>query len=162
MSADIEVKDGDGRSLQVRDDDRAVQAREVEVRDEPSPDEIENEIESLRGDLGELVGELERRGRDAVDLPLQVRRHMPLVIGIAAVTVLGIVGVAWLRAREQRLRADPVVKARNLIRAVGIMARDPEALERALQQTRTPTASITAAATKIAGTVGQRLVARTF
>ncbi len=150
----------DDRSVQVRDDGRDVRARDVEVRDEPSPDEIESDIESLRGDLGELVGELGRRGREAVDVPLQVRRHLPLVIGIATVAVLGIVGVALLRARERRLREDPVVKARNLIRAVGLIARDPEALERALQQTRTPSASIAAAATKIAGTVGQRLAAR--
>ena len=157
------MTDTDDRSIDARSDGRDVQVRDVrdvEVRDEPSADEIEGEIESLRGDLGELVGELERRGRDAVDFPLQVRRHMPLVIGIAAVAVLGIVGVALLRARERRLRNDPVVRARNLIRAVGMIARDPEALERALQQTRTPTASMAAAATKIAGTAGRRLVAR--
>ncbi len=90
----------------------------------------EHEVESLRGEIGDLVAELDRRRHEATDLGLQIRRH-PLaaaaVVTIAAIFAGGLLASA-VRARRRRLRRFE--RARALQKALGHIARHPEELSR--------------------------------
>lgn len=87
---------------------------------------LAHEIHDVRKDLGDLLGELQRRRREATDIKLQARRH-PRVVGVAAALVLGaltlLVGRKVRRRRELR---DPVARRRRLRAAFSRMADDPE------------------------------------
>jgi hypothetical protein len=76
--------------------------------------EVAGEIDALRGDIGGLVAELDRRRHEMMDLRLQARRHPVFVAAVvagAALVVGSLVAVA-LRARSERRR--PAVKARHV------------------------------------------------
>jgi hypothetical protein len=94
------------------------------------PRRIEGRLESLRHELGDLVGELDRRRHEALDVRLQVRRH-PLAAAIAGVLVASAVGalVAWT-VRRRRVRERPVEKARRARLAMQRLMDDPEHLAR--------------------------------
>jgi hypothetical protein len=95
-----------------------------------SSQRIEKEISSLRVEIGQLVGELDRRRRELLDLRLQLRRHpvaVPLA-GLAAAAVLG--GAVALLVRSARRRRRAGHRARQLWRALGRMAEHPERVGR--------------------------------
>jgi hypothetical protein len=117
---------------------------------------IESHIVHLRDELGEIVGELDRRRHEAFDVRLQVRRHAGIVATVATVAVVVAIGgfVAW-RASRRRQRSM-LVRMQNLGRAVAIMARDPDRLERALSRRPEPGAAVMTALGKVAGAAGQR------
>jgi hypothetical protein len=103
---------------------------------EPTPRDLEREIDEIRDELGGLVGELDRRRHDVLDWRLQLRRHrreMRLVLGAALALAIG--GVALRRALRRR-RERPVAHARSLLRALELAAREPEAFERAIDAQR--------------------------
>jgi len=82
--------------------------------------EIEQEIEGLRSELGGLVHELDRRRHEATDLRLQIRRH-PRAVGVllSLVTLTAVGRVIVLRRR----RANQVrIRAANLIRALALLS----------------------------------------
>jgi hypothetical protein len=74
----------------------------------PGSDQLLGDIQSIRGHLDELVGELSRRGHQALDLRRQLRRH-PLGFVLGAIALCGLVGgaVAVSLARRRRARAVP-------------------------------------------------------
>jgi hypothetical protein len=119
---------------------------------------LESDIERLRGELDAMVDELDRRRHEAFDVRLQLRRHRGLVVGVAAVAVLltgaGLYAWAASRRRQDRL----LVRMQHLARAIAIMARNPERLERALEGRPQPGSVITSALTKVAGAAGQRAI----
>ena len=126
------------------------------------PQEIELEIESLRTDLADLMGELDRRRHEALDLRLQVRRHA-LLVGVAAGTVvLGLVAAVALRSHARQRRERMLTRVENLGRALAIASKDPDKLVRAMEQTRDPSTSILSALARIAGAAGQRIVERSL
>jgi hypothetical protein len=85
---------------------------------ENAVDRVEGEIDSLRGELGGLVAELDRRRHEAFDVRLQLQRH-PVAAAIAAAAAALVVGGALavaVRARRERRR--PSVRAREARRAL--------------------------------------------
>jgi hypothetical protein len=87
---------------------------------------VAGEIQSLRGELGGLVAELDRRRHEAFDLRLQLRRH-PVAAAIAAAgaaLVLGGLLAAAVRGRRQHRR--PSVRARETRRALARLLDHPE------------------------------------
>lgn len=88
--------------------------------------EIAEEIHELRDEVTPLLTELDRRRRDALDWKLQARAHV-LPVGIAALCIAGLTGYAiWSSIHARRERHRPVVKARQLRRAVTRMIDEPE------------------------------------
>jgi hypothetical protein len=119
---------------------------------------LESQIVHLRDELGEIVGEIDRRRHEAFDLRLQMRRHAGVVAAIGGVAlVLAIGGFAVWRASRRR-QQNVLERVQNLGRAIAIMARNPDRLERALEGRPQPgTAAVTALA-KLAGAAGQRAI----
>lgn len=64
-------------------------------------DTLEGQIADLRGDLGELIVEVERRGRQALSVRHQVRTHPFALFGVVAAGAAVVAGVLWLRARRR-------------------------------------------------------------
>ncbi len=86
---------------------------------------IEQEITTLRDEIGDLVGELDRRRREAFDLRLQLRKHpvaVPLA-GLAAAALLG--GAVALFVRETRRKRRASYRAEQLQLALGRLAKHP-------------------------------------
>ncbi len=91
---------------------------------------IEGEITTLRGDIGEIVSELDRRRREAFDLRLQLRRH-PVAVSLAGLAVAVVVGGAVaLLVQDARRRRKRSYKARQLRIALRRMTRYPERVAR--------------------------------
>jgi hypothetical protein len=88
--------------------------------------QVSREIESLRGELGTLVAELDRRRHELFDLGLQVRRH-PVAVAVAAATgALLLGGLVALAVRGRRERRRPVVRARETRRALARLLDHPD------------------------------------
>lgn len=86
---------------------------------------VSGEIESLRGHLGSLVAELDRRRVEAMDVGLQLRRH-PTFAAVAAIGAALLVGGAVAFAvRRQRKRHELRRRAREVRRAFGAIVKDP-------------------------------------
>jgi hypothetical protein len=95
-----------------------------------APHRIEEELSTIRDEIGDLVGELDRRRREMLDVRLQLRRH-PVAIPVAGVAVAAILGGAvalLLRSgqRKQRRRHQ----ARQLRSALGRVLDHPERVTR--------------------------------
>jgi hypothetical protein len=119
---------------------------------------LESDIERLRGELDGMVSELDRRRHEALDLRLQLRRHSGVVAALGVVAVLvSVVGVmAWSASRRRQDRL--VDRVQNLARAIAIMSRNPDRLERALEGKRPAGSAVTSAIAKLAGAAGQRAI----
>jgi len=92
--------------------------------------EIEGEITAIRRELGDLVGELDRRRRAFFDVRAQLRAH-PVAIavtGLAVAAVLG--GAVALLVHNGRRKQRPSYKARQLRIALGRMMEHPERVGR--------------------------------
>jgi len=124
------------------------------------PQSIEHAVETTRAELTNLLAELDRRRHEAFDLRLQLRRHRT-ALAVVALAALGLAAASWAYRRRHRDRA--LDRVQNLAHALALVAREPESLIRAMEDRRAPTAptnAIIAALAKIAGTAGQRAVAR--
>lgn len=86
---------------------------------------IAGEIEAIRGDMGQILSELDRRRRELFDVRLQVKRH-PVAVAVAgalAATALG--GTVALLVWSRRRRSRPVQKARDIRHALARLVDDP-------------------------------------
>jgi len=65
---------------------------------------IEQDIDRLRDQLDGMVGELDRRRHEALDVRLQLRRHGTAVATVGVVATVLVVGgfVAWRNARRRQ------------------------------------------------------------
>jgi hypothetical protein len=118
---------------------------------------VEGEIQSLRGELGGLVAELDRRRHEAFDLRLQIQRH-PVAAAIAAAGAALIVGGLLAAAvRGRRRHRNPSVRARETRRALARLLDHPErvAAEPSISN-KVATAVLSLAATVIAKRVLER------
>jgi hypothetical protein len=98
--------------------------------DGPPPAELEGRIVALRGELGELVTQLDRRRHEAFDVKLQYSRHRALFLlgGVALAAALG-AGIA-AAIRDRRERSRPAERARRARRALERLIDDPEHMAR--------------------------------
>jgi hypothetical protein len=92
----------------------------------PGLDALGSEIAEVRGDLDSLLGELDRRRHEALDVPLQLRRHG---VGVA-LTVVALVATAaasvWLAGWRRRRRDRLGAQAGRLRQALARMTEHPE------------------------------------
>lgn len=84
---------------------------------------LTREIHATRGDMDRYIDELHRRRRELKDIPLQVRRHPALVIGLAAVVAAAVGGAVMKARRARRRNADS--RAGRVLDALGILGRLP-------------------------------------
>lgn len=122
---------------------------------------LEAQITELRRELSDLVGELDRRRREALDVKLQVRRHAGK-IALTGVVLVGVAaGVVWAnvwRGRQRRrfgARAGRVQPAMNrMIERPDRVAAQPTATEKLV--TAAASAAVTTVIKKVlAGVVRQ-------
>lgn len=122
---------------------------------------VEGEIDALRGQLGSLIGELDRRRHEAFDLGLQARRHPVVVIAVAAAAALVAGGLVALALRRRRERRRPIVRARETRRALARLLRDPERVAAKPRPARDIlTAAGVAAGSLLARRLAERIVSR--
>jgi hypothetical protein len=91
-----------------------------------APQQLEAEITSLRDELSALVGELDYRRHELLDVKLQLRRHAWKVATAGLGLAAGIAGVAWLGVSRARRRRTLMSKAFRLREGVGRMINRPE------------------------------------
>jgi len=91
---------------------------------------IAHEIATLRDEIGDLVGELDRRRHEAFDIRLQLRRH-PVAASAAGFTVVALMGgVVALLVYNGRRKQRTAYKARQLRVALDRMMQHPERVAR--------------------------------
>jgi hypothetical protein len=91
--------------------------------------ELAHQIHDVRKDFGELLGELQKRRRDATDVRLQARRH-PWAAGTAAGVAVGLLTLlVTRRVRRRRDLKDPRARRQRLRAAFARMAEDPDRVQ---------------------------------
>ncbi len=118
---------------------------------------VSGEIETLRQELGGLVGELDRRRHEAFDLRLQARRHPVVVAALAASAALVVGGIIAVAVGARRHRRRPTVRARETRRALARLLDHPE---RVASEPSSTNKILTAVATLVATTVAKRIIDR--
>ena len=116
---------------------------------------VSGEIESIRGEIGALVAELDRRRHEAFDLRLQARRHPVAVAIVAATLALAVGGLVALAIAAREHRRRPSVRARETGRALQRILQKPH---RVAAEPSLPGKLVAAAATAAAATLARRLV----
>jgi predicted histidine transporter YuiF (NhaC family) len=118
---------------------------------------VSGEIDTLRRELGALVGELDRRRHEAFDLGLQVRKH-PVAVAVAAATLaLAVGGLIALVVAARRERRRPSTRVRETRRALQRIMQRPHEVGR---DPSIPRKVVAAIATAAAATLAKRLVQR--
>ncbi len=118
---------------------------------------VSGEIESLRGELGALVAELDRRRHEAFDLGLQARRH-PIAVAVAAAPLaLAVGGLLALLVAGRRRRQRPAERIKETRRALARIMDQPH---RVARDPSIPRKVAAAAATAAAAALAKRLVQR--
>lgn len=118
---------------------------------------VAGEIDSLRGQLGGLVAELDRRRREAIDLRLQVRRHPVLVAAVATGAAILLGGAIAALVSARRTRQRPTVRAREARRALLRLFEHPD---RVAAEPSMANKIVTAVGIAVATTLAKRLVVR--
>jgi hypothetical protein len=119
--------------------------------------ELGNEVAHVRDELDVLLGELDRRRHEALDVPLQLRRH---AVG-AGLTVLAFTlaaaGSVWLTIWRRRRRARLGARAGRLSQAIARMTERPE---RVAAEPTMPAKVATAAANAAVAALVKKLLER--
>jgi hypothetical protein len=120
--------------------------------------QLEHDVDLIRANLGDLIGELNNRRRDALDIRLQLRHHAGRLVLVGTVLIAMVAGgialfVATLRrGRSLRARAGRLGKA--LRRAVA----HPEHL--AERRPSVPRKIAAAGGSAVATAIGKRIARR--
>ena len=123
-------------------------------------EKVEHEVEAIQRNLGGLVGELDHRRKELLDLKLQVRRHaVPLMVAGGALLALiaaGVVAVVVRKRRRRTLRA----RANRFREALRRMTAHPEQVAESKPHVGKKIASAggSAAASVIGKKLAQRLL----
>jgi hypothetical protein len=89
---------------------------------------LEHDLDAARDHLGELLGELNRRRKDAMNLRLQLQRR-PVAVVLTAVAVIGaIAGVVALVVTRRHHRRSFAGRAERMRLAFRRISRHPELL----------------------------------
>jgi hypothetical protein len=118
---------------------------------------VSGEIHSLRGELGGLVAELDRRRHELFDLGLQARRHPVAVAVAAAAAALVVGGLLAVATRNRRRRRRTSVRARETRRALARLLDHPD---RVATEPSIPVRVATALVTVVATTLARRFLER--
>lgn len=121
---------------------------------------IAAEIEALRGDMGRILSELDRRRHDLLDPRIQLRRHPAIAVGagVAAAALGGTIALLILKRRRQ---SRPVARARDLGRALGRLMHNPRNVAKEPSMgVKIATAAGSAAATLMVKQLVSRALAR--
>lgn len=124
---------------------------------DPQVRRVAGEIEGLRGELGVLIGELDRRRQELFDVGLQVRRHPVAVAVGAAAAALVVGGLLAVVVRDRRERRRPAVRARETRRALARLLQHPE---RVAARPGLPQAIVAAIGTAAGAALARRMVER--
>ena len=129
-----------------------------DVETDPTPEQLEHEVEHIRNGMTHVVRELDRRRHEWFDWRLQVREHA-LELGLAAIgaacVATGFAVVAAMRKRrKKRLRA----KLEMYGAAISRMIAHPERVAPPRQTLASKAAS--AAATALIGAAARAVAAR--
>jgi hypothetical protein len=123
-----------------------------------SPEELEREVEEIRDDMTDIVSELDRRGHEAFDWGMQLRKHAAPVMftGLGFLAVAA--GATALSMRRKRRNNRPLARARRLREALARMIAHPElvAQPRPSIANRALAAAVSAAAGSVAKAVTDR------
>ncbi len=97
---------------------------------EKDPESIVNDISTLRGEIGGLVDELDRRRREVFDVKSQMRRH-PQAVSVGSIALAALVGgtIALLIFNSRR-RRRPSYRAKQLRIAFDRVMKHPERVAR--------------------------------
>jgi hypothetical protein len=95
-----------------------------------SSEQLENEVESIRGTIGQIASELDQRRRDLVNWRLQVRRHARAIVSAAAGVIVLLGATATLGALRGRRRPSLFAKAGRLREAFARIMEHPERVAR--------------------------------
>lgn len=87
---------------------------------------VSGEIDTLRGDIGNLVAELDRRRHEMFDLRLQAKRHPMFVLAASAGAALVLGGLIALAVRTRRERRSPAHRAREVRSAMARLLDHPD------------------------------------
>jgi hypothetical protein len=90
------------------------------------PQQLEAEITSLRDELGALVGELDYRRHELLDVRLQLRRHAWRIALAGVGLSVAIAGLVWLGMKRGRSQRTLMSRASRLRDSVGRMIERPE------------------------------------
>jgi hypothetical protein len=91
-----------------------------------SAEQLGNEIAVVRNELDSLLGEFDRRRHEALDVPLQLRRHALGISLTALALVTTAAGSVWLTLWRRRRRGRLAARAGRLRQAVSRMTEHPE------------------------------------
>jgi hypothetical protein len=133
-----------------------------DLMDTDSPEELEREVEDIREDMTDIVSELDRRGHEAFDWRMQLRKHAaPLIFtGLGLLVVAA--GKSAFSARRRRRNNRPLAKARRMREALARMIAHPElvAQPRPSIANRALAAAVGAAAGSVAKALTDRAARR--
>ena len=119
--------------------------------------ELGNEVAHARDELDVLLGELDRRRYEVLDVPLQLRRHAlgaGLTVLAFTLAAAGSVGLAiWRRQRRKRIRA----RTGRLSQAIARVTEHPE---RVAAEPTIPAKIVTAAASAAVAALVKKLLER--
>jgi hypothetical protein len=132
----------------------------------PDPDgprataeQLGGEIAVVRRDLDTLLGELDRRRHEALDVPLQLRRHATGATLTVLAFVITAAGGVWLTVWNRRRRARYTAQAGRLRQALARMTEHPE---RVAAEPTIPGKILTAAASAAVAGLVKRVLERAF
>jgi hypothetical protein len=125
-----------------------------------SVNRVSGEIDQLRGDIGNLVAELDRRRHEMFDLRLQAKRHPVLVVAVGAGAALVLGALVALSLRSRRERRRPVNRAREVRGAMARLLDHPDRVGAEMTLTdKVLGAAGVAAATALAKRLVDRMIA---
>jgi hypothetical protein len=109
-----------GATIELTDTDAS--ASDIEEK----PEELEREVEGIRENITDIVGELDRRRHDLLDWRLQLRKHAAVLAAVTAGWVLALAITTAFRASRHRRQNRPLAKARRLVAALSRLVAHPE------------------------------------
>jgi hypothetical protein len=131
-----------------------------DVRDVETPEQLEHDVEQIRGNMNGLVRELDRRRHQLFDWRLQLRKNA-LPIGVGAIGVVCMVGGLTIFTAWRRKRRDKLAAKIGLLRdALSRMIAHPERVARP-QQTLGKTA-VSATTGALLGAAARAVAARSI
>jgi hypothetical protein len=121
-------------------------------------EELGGEVAGVREELDTLLSELDRRRHEALDVPLQLRRHA-FGAGLTAMAlVAAAAGSVWLAVWRRRRRARLSAKAGRFYHALSRMTEHPE---RVATEPSIPKKIATAAANVAVAALVKKVLERT-